>query len=219
MPTAQRSRDRGALRGEHWLGVMAREFRDARLTLGISQQRVADSLGMARSVYSLIERGKNRTLSVLLTARIAAVLGLDLYVGLFPGTQRIRDAASATKLATFLGHIAAPLRYLTEVPLPRRNDKPEQRSWDAMLLGEGRRTGVELEMRLHDLQAQRRRHNLKRQDDPVDYFLLLIADTRHNRAVLRAYPELFADLPLLRTANVIKALQAGQHPGSGVVFV
>jgi len=219
MSTAQRSRDRGTLRGQHWLTVLAKEFRDARLSLGLSQQHVADAAGIARSVYSLVERAKFAKLPVMIAARIAAVLGLDLYVALYPGARTTRDAASAAKLATLLGRVGAPLQHRTEVPLARTSGRPEQRSWDGMVFGAGERTGIELEMRLYDVQAQRRRHNLKRQDDPVDYFLLVIADTRHNRAVLRAYPELFADLPRLRTVNVFKALGAGKHPGTGLILL
>jgi hypothetical protein len=33
---------------------------------------------------------------------------------------------------------------------------------------------------LRDVQAVRRRHELKRRDDPTDSFVLLLADTRHN---------------------------------------
>jgi hypothetical protein len=106
------------------------------------------------------------------------------------------------------------------VALPRQPDQPiDLRGWDAVLFGDGRRTGVELEARLTDVQALTRRHNLKRRDDPVDHFLLVVADSRHNRRVLREYAELFADLPHLRTAMVRKQLAAGQHPPTGLVIL
>ena len=88
-----------------------------------------------------------------------------------------------------------------------------------MILGAGRRTGVELEMRLRDAQAAERRINLKRRDDPVDGFLLLIADTRTNRRVLREFPDLFGDLARLRQRTVIAALEAGEHPPTGLLLV
>jgi hypothetical protein len=93
------------------------------------------------------------------------------------------------------------------------------RAWDVVLYGHGQRTCIEYEVRLHDVQATIRRHNLKRRDDPPNQFLMVAADTRHNREVLRQYGDLFADLPRLRTANVLKALRAGQHPPSGLVVL
>jgi hypothetical protein len=88
-----------------------------------------------------------------------------------------------------------------------------------MTFGRGERTGFEFETRLRDIQAQTRRHNLKRRDDPVDHFLLVVADTRHNRAVLREFAELFADLPRHGTASLLKALKTGQHPQTGLILL
>ena len=219
MATAQRLKDRGTLRGEHWLGLVAREFRGARLGLGLSQQRVADAVGLARSTYSLIERARLKRLSFLLGAQIAAVLGLDLFVALYAGAQALRDEGQAGKIAELVRHVGAPLRYRTEVPLPARGDRPELRRWDLVVHGGGKRTAFELETRLYDAQAQLGRHNLKRRDDPTDSFVLVVADTRHNREVLRTYADLFADLPRLRTATVLKMLRAGQHPPTGLILL
>jgi hypothetical protein len=60
---------------------------------------------------------------------------------------------------------------------------------------------------------------LKRRDDPPDHFVLLIAATRRNREVLRDHPELFSDLPRLRTANVLGALREGRHPPTGLMLL
>jgi hypothetical protein len=83
----------------------------------------------------------------------------------------------------------------------------------------GRRTAVELEMRIRDAQAVERRIELKRRDDTTDGFILLVADTRANRRVLCELPALFADLPRLRKATVFKSLEAGRHPPSGIVLI
>ena len=91
----------------------------------------------------------------------------------------------------------APLSFRIEVPLPSGSERWERRAWDAMLYGLGERTAIELEMRLRDVQAVRRRHELKRRDDPTEHFLLLVADTRHNRRVVAEFAELFA-APRLR---------------------
>jgi hypothetical protein len=88
-----------------------------------------------------------------------------------------------------------------------------------MLFGHGLRTAIELEMRLRDVQAVRRRHELKRRDDLTERFILLLADTRHNRTVLAAFAELFAGLHKLRRASVLAYLERGEHPPTGVVLI
>jgi hypothetical protein len=88
-----------------------------------------------------------------------------------------------------------------------------------MLYGGARRTAIELEMRLRDAQAMIRRHSLKRRDDPVDGFLLVIAATRTNRHVLAEFADLLPDLPRLRTQLVLAALENGEHPPSGIILI
>ena len=103
--------------------------------------------------------------------------------------------------------------------LPTATDRWERRAWDAILFGHGKRTAIELEMRVRDVQAMRRRVDLKRRDDPTQSFLLLIADTRSNRQVLAEFADLFADLPRLRPSVVYGALASGQHPPTGLLLV
>jgi hypothetical protein len=74
-------------------------------------------------------------------------------------------------------------------------------------------------MRLRDAQATIRRHAMKRRDDPVDSFLLVLADTRTNRRVCASNADLWPELPRLQTSGVLKALESGDHPPSGIVFI
>ena len=127
--------------------------------------------------------------------------------------------AQSTRLAAFLAHVRTPLRHRIEVGLPSRDGRLEQRAWDAVLFGGGERTAIELEMRIRDVQAMRRRHDLKRRDDPTEHFLLLVADTRHNRRTAREFSALFDDLPTLRPSEVHRQLEAGRHPATGLLFV
>ena len=99
----------------------------------------------------------------------------------------------------------------------------DQRAWDAVITtvaqaGDGRPRrcliGVEAETRLRDLQALQRRLALKRRDGGVDRVILLVADTRSNRAIL-----LGADsLPFARSdassIDAVRALKLGQ-PSQG----
>jgi hypothetical protein len=106
-----------------------------------------------------------------------------------------------------------------DVPLPATSDRFEQRAWDLLISGYGERTAVEFEARLYDIQAQTRRWLLKRRDDPVGRFLLVVADTRANRRVLEEFRDLFVDLPRLRTDTVVKLLRAGHHPPTGMILL
>jgi hypothetical protein len=65
----------------------------------------------------------------------------------------------------------------------------------------------------------KRRLGLKRRDDALDGFVLVVADTRRNRATIASEPGLFADLPRLRAHRVIAALEAGVHPPSALIFL
>lgn len=219
MTAAGRAFDRGSRLGERALAGIGREFEDARLGLGASQEHVAAASRISRSRYSKIENGKAPALQVVEVARIATVLGLEPSFRLFPAGPPVRDAGHARRLSAFLSMAAAPLSTRTEVPLPASAEHRELRAWDAMLFGHGERTAIELEMRLHDTQALDRRVALKRRDDPTEHFLLLVADTRTNRRILAAMPGLFPDLPRLKHSHVKSALQAGKHPPSGLLLV
>ena len=177
-------------------------------------------LGWSGTKLCRIESGRLTSLSIDDAHRLTAVLGLELSVRVYPGGEPIRDAAQARKLRELLRNVGAPLSARTDVALPQRaGERRELRAWDAVIDGAGERTAIELESRLTDVQELTRRHNLKRRDDPVDHFLLVVADTEHNHRVLHQYADLFTDLPRLRTANVLKLLRAGQHPPTGLMFI
>lgn len=219
MPSAARAQEVASWRTRRQLADVAEEFRERRLALNLSQETLASAARVSRKHYGQIERGRVATLTVAEMNRIAAVLGLTSSVRLFPGGTPIRDRAHATKLAEIGAWVAPPLRYRIEVPLPASDGRWEQRAWDAMLFGAGARTAIELEMRLRDVQAVRRRIDLKRRDDTTEGFLLLVADTRLNRRVLVEFAPLFADLPRVRPGQVRASLQAGRLPPTGLLLV
>lgn len=211
---------RGTRRGLRNLQQFADETREARIGLALSQATVGAAVGISQPQISRIEQARLPNLSVVDASRIASVLGLDLVVRTYPAGTPLRDAGHAERLRRVLKHVRAPLRYRTDVPLPQRPDQPpEQRAWDALLDGGDRRTGIEVEMRLRDVQATIRRHALKRRDDPVDGFLLVLADTRTNRRLFSEIEDLFPELPRVRMSRVVLALEHGVHPPSGVVFI
>jgi transcriptional regulator with XRE-family HTH domain len=219
MPGLERLYDRGTRRADRQLVALGEEFRHARTRLALSQREVAEAVRIDRADYSRIEGGKLKYLSMPVACRLGAALGLDVSLKAFPGGSSIRDSGQAARLRTLLVNVAEPLRYRLEVALPAKDDRPEQRAWDVMLSGLNERTAIEFEARLYDIQAQLRRIALKRRDDPVDRFLLVIANTRTNRRVVAEHADLLTGLPHLRTDTVLKLLCAGQHPPTGFILL
>jgi transcriptional regulator with XRE-family HTH domain len=194
------------------------ELRHARLESGLSQATVAAHVGLSGSSISRIESGRARSLSLVTAGMLAGALGLDLTCKLHPGGRRLRDEGQLRRLRRLLSAVSRPLVARHEVPLPRISESPEWRAWDAMVSGSGLDTAIELEMRLHDAQAQERRLALKFRDGQPDRLLLVIADTDGNRRVLREHAGLFGWLPRLRTARVLADLAAGRHPPTGFIL-
>jgi transcriptional regulator with XRE-family HTH domain len=219
MPAAERALDRAAWLAERVARETGDEIRETRLTLGHSQEHVASSCHLSRGRYRRIELGGAMNLTLVELHRISAILGLSPSLRLYPSGVPVRDAGHTTRLERFMAMARPPLICRAEVPLPRTTDRPEMRAWDMVIFGGGRRTAIELEMRLRDVQAMRRRIDLKQRDDPTESFLLLVADTRGNRRVLAEFVGLFADLPRLRPSVVRAALAAGRHPPSGLLLI
>jgi transcriptional regulator with XRE-family HTH domain len=217
VPAIDRRFERGTYLALRDLRTLGSEFRERRLELGLSQEAIAAACRLSRPRYTRIEAGKVMTLSLPEIHRIGGVLGLDPVVRLYPSGVPVRDRGHATRLQMLLANAAAPLTKRTEVPLRNERGGIGMRAWDAMLFGHDERTALELEMRLRDIQAAERRAALKRRDDPTEHFLLVVADTKANRRVLRELLA-FADLPRLRKRDVVAALRKGQHPATGLVL-
>ena len=149
-----------------------------------------------------------------------AVVGLDLSIKTYPAGDPIRDRAQLALLGRFRERLHPSLRWRTEVPLPIEGDL---RAWAA----ENRppppaqwRIRVEAETRLADGQALQRKLALKLRDDPVGHLILLVSDTRSNRAALRLIREGLRELLPLDTRELLLALGRGNEPaGSGIVIM
>ena len=218
MPSAERSFDLGNRRADRILRLIGSEVRDARIGAGLSQKSVAMAARTSIAQVSRIERAALPNVSLRDATILASVLGLDLVARTYPGGDPLRDTAQAKKIGELLSHVRRPLRYQTEALLPHRDGIPERRRWDSLITDGISELGVEVEMRLHDAQAQTGRLRSKVQDGRVDRALLVIADTRHNRRVLREFPEYFADWPRLGSAKVLATLKRGELPPTGLIL-
>lgn len=186
MPKRSGIVERGRERGRSIVDLVEREFRDGRLDRGLSQDAVGDALGLDRSWISRVERGLVEDLSIGQAAELLSTVGLELSARVYPAGSPLRDAAHVTLLGRLRAVLHADLAWRTEVPLPIPGDL---RAWDALIRGRGWRCGVEAETRPRDLQALERRLALKQRDGEVDCVMLLLGDTRHNRALLRSYAD------------------------------
>jgi transcriptional regulator with XRE-family HTH domain len=195
---------------------LGRELRMARLGAGLRQVDVARAAGTSRSWISQLERGRVDEVGFRLLTVILAVVGLELRARAYPGSDPLRDAPQRAVLARMMRLLPDGALLRTEVPLPLAGD---QRAWDAMTRLWGLRVGIEVETRVTDWQPKERQLMLKRRDGAVDRMILVLADTRHNRAVMRLSGlELRRAFPVQgRAARA--ALRATVDPGGDLLIV
>ncbi len=195
---------------------LGREIREARLDRNLSQRSVSGAVGKSVSAWSRLERGQSPFLPLTDFVRAAAAVGLDLRVRAYPGGDALRDRAHLALLERLRVRLGEEILWQTEVPLPNVRDR---RAWDALIRMPPVRIGVEAETRARDSQALQRRLVLKRRDGGVDHLILLLSDTRHNRAFMRGAGAGFhADFPV-PGAIALERLAASRDPGGDSVIL
>ena len=122
-----------------------------------------------------------------------------------PGLRRPRAGA---------GYFGAPGRR-TEVALPIAGDL---RAIDGWLANDRCRAMVEAETRFADAQASERRARLKQRDAGNPRLVLLLSDTRFNRAAVHAMPDLAARFPV-SARHALAALARGDDPGGDCLLL
>ncbi|MFL5681292.1 MAG: helix-turn-helix domain-containing protein [Chloroflexota bacterium] len=192
------------------------EIRNARLSAGLSQGAVGQRVSMSHSQVSRIERARLPSVSVEQLVAVSTVLGLRLSIRAYPDGIPIRDTAHLALLAKLCARLAPSLGWRVEVPIAGTADS---RAWDAVIFGAGPAIGIEAETRLRDVQAIERRIALKLRDSGLEPAVLLLADTRSNRAAIRADPdELHATFPV-RRRELLRALAEGRDPGGSALVL
>lgn len=214
--TVDRARDRGRREARALLAALGSELRTARLDAELGQRDVARVTGLSQTMVSRTERSLRPNVTVEEAALICASLGLRLSLRAYPVGSAVRDAAQLRLLARLRAQVSTAFRWRTEVPVGGRGDL---RAWDVVLDGPAS-IGVDAETRLHDIQALQRRLELKLRDSGVSRVILLVAATRHNRAVLREHRAALSSTLPLDTREVLQALRAGEAlRGSGIVLL
>lgn len=215
MPESHASR--GTRRGRRLLAVFGEEVRATRLAAGLSLAEIARAAGISGAELSRSERAHAPWLDVLTACRICAVVGLELSMRTFPGGDPVRDAAHSRMFAAFRDLLGPGLRLRAEVPVTNGRDA---RGWDGVLDDRVAIAAVELESKVTDGQALARRLALKQRDGQIPCLILVVLDTRSNRAALRLAGQVLESQFPLGDRDVRQALSAGRIPErSGIVIL
>lgn len=205
------------LRGHKLARQVGREIREARLASGLSQRDVARAAAISQSRISRIERSSGRGATLVELSRVASLVGLKRWAQCLPAVDGVRDTAQLRLLEAFSSRFSPIVTWRTEVPMPLRGDL---RAVDGLATMPGCRIAVEAWMRLSDLQAQVRAAELKRRDLGADRLVILLADTPHNRRMVRASGRTLQQSFPLGTRAIMTALADGRDPGSdGIVLL
>ena len=148
-----------------------------------------------------------------------AMVGLDVPIRAFPSGSPLRDAGQLRLIARARAEIGEQAwTWRTEVPVG--NDPRDRRAFDVVLSGKAGRIGLEAITRLTDAQAQVRAAILKQEAAGLERLVLVLAQTRHNRAAVRdAAPTILGPFPAAPRV-VMRALRDGELPtANGIVLV
>ncbi len=192
------------------------DLRSARLASGLSQGAAGSAAGMSHTQLGRMERGQIPQLTIDQVCRAGFAVGLRLGARLYPDGDPVRDRAQLRLLERFCRRLPVGATWRTEVPMPIAGDR---RAWDAVVGLGGRRAGCEAETRLDDIQALERRLSLKLRDGAVDVVILIVADTAHNRAILRAHRDELRPMFPLDGRHVFATFADGRLPGANAIVV
>lgn len=208
--------ERGRARAQAARSAIGLDIRAARIQHGLSLKESGRPARLSAAQASRIERGLVGAPDIEKLAILCCAVGLELSVRAYPAGDPVRDAAHLALLSRFRAGLPTSVGWRTEVPLPIHGDL---RAWDVVLAVEGRRIGVEAEMRPRDIQALERRLALKMRDGEMDCMILLLSATRANRLLLRMHGDALAEAFPVPGVRTIELLGAGIHPGGSSIVL
>jgi transcriptional regulator with XRE-family HTH domain len=221
MPTRQSALARGTWRGNAIVRALVREAEATRVARGTSYAEIARALRMSPTQVANILRERSPDLTIVRASQLLAVLGLKVAASVFPEGEPVRDAGQLALLGRLRARIHASLIWSEEIPvieLPVPG-VVDHRAWDAGIEGPACRCRVDAETHTGDLQAVERRIALKQRDGREPCVLLVLADTKHHRALLEAAGEgIRTRFPIPQRA-AMAALKAGRSPGGNALLL
>ena len=199
------------------LTQLGSEIRLARIQAGRTRGAVSRAVGTSVARISLLERGLVPTVTYRQMARVSAAVGLKVSLRAYPAARRLLDAPQLELLARVKERSNSAWRWELEVPMPIAGDL---RAADARASIPGCTIACELWTRPADWQAQSRSALLKRRDLGADRLLVVLRDTRANRAAVRDAGIATLDAFPIGPRAVLKALAEGRDPeGNGLLFL
>ena len=207
-------------RANHQLRRMGAELRTARAKLRMSDREVARRAGVSRSTVARLEHGDPAMRVDTLTAVMAAA-GLDLVLQAYEGaTLSLRDTGQMDIAEVIRSAAGDSWRPVTEVAAG-----PYGRSADLVLYSAEEVIHVEIERGAADFQAQERSAKRKREalasgeGRPVR-LVLVIEDTRSNRAALAPHEALIRSQYPATSREIMSALRNGRPLGrDGLLWI
>lgn len=203
-----------ARRATRQMERIADEIRRARGKLGLSRRELARRSRVARSTLERIEDGRVRVQLDRVFA-VASAAGLDLVLNAYPAPGvRLRDTGQMTIAEQIVRVAAHAWRPVLEA---RAGDKGH--AVDLLLVGQDELLDVEIERRIEDFQSQYRHARWKRdllaeQHQAPVRLILVIEDTRRNRAVVEPHLSLIrSQLPASPRA-ILTAVRTGRLLGA-----
>jgi transcriptional regulator with XRE-family HTH domain len=195
---------------------LGRELRLARYAAGLRQAAIGLRVGLSDSEISRIERGQAAGLTVAALHRHAALVGLRVWIRLYPGGRRVLDAPQIALMDRLRARLRGSWGWQLEVPVAIEGDF---RAADALLSRGDVTIAVEAITRLSDVQAQVRAAQLKRRDIGATRLLVLVGGSRANRAALREAAPLISAAFLTGTRKLVQTLADGRDPGGDCLLV
>jgi transcriptional regulator with XRE-family HTH domain len=203
----------------HDLMAIGRDIRTARISRGLTLANVAAAVGLSPSHVGRIERGVHPSVTIAQSARIGAVVGLDVRVRAYPGPAATRDAGQIKLMQAFRERLHPRLQMRLEVPVAPN----DQRAWDAELSrfmdASEAVVPTEFDSVIGDFQAQLRRLTLKATDAASDSVIWVVAGTRRNRTAIRDVRRLVAGTFPVSPRAALRALGEGRHPGGSSLIL
>jgi transcriptional regulator with XRE-family HTH domain len=215
MATSERTVDRGRRRGRYLRIELGRELRDCRMAAGLSQAAVARAIGVDQTTVGKIERAACVGVSVQRLSELFAAVGHELGARAYPCGPPLRDAAHVALLQRAKRRIGDAWRWRVEVAVGPPGDL---RAWDAVLEGPAASLALEAETSLRDVQALLRRIDAKLRDSGLPHVILVVADTRGNRGVVRAADAVLRTVFTVPPTATWAALRLGRDPGGNALL-
>jgi transcriptional regulator with XRE-family HTH domain len=197
------------------------ELRSSRLDAGLTQREVADLIGVAPSNLWRLEAGQVSDVTVERLSEIASVLGYEISLGLHPVGDPVRDKGQLAIGRRFEELLSDKWQVTDETLLPGAGDL---RAWDKLLrLRESRPphlVGVDIETRVHDVQALVRRTRGRERDGRVAVILIVLSDSAHNRRLVDQLRVSLGAAYATTSRSIFRSLRSGERlVGGGVVLV